>query len=70
MDLSQKSGVFPVTNLFFENFVSVYERLIKSCFVVPKTQMPIFVLSVCAGVLIDGAFFLWLSLNRRGGAAL
>ena len=27
-------------------------------------QQPIFVLSVSAGVLFDGAFFLWVSLRR------
>ena len=37
-----------------------------SWFDVPKYQMPIFVLFVSAGVLFDGAFFLWVSLREHG----
>ena len=33
------NGVLPVTTLFFENFVSAQEPLIKSWFDVPTTQM-------------------------------
>ena len=50
--------------IFFENFVTVLEPLIKSWFDVPPTQMPIFVLFVSAGVLFDGAFSLWVSLKK------
>ena len=35
----------------------------KSWFDVPTTQMPIFLLSVSARVLFDGAFSLWVSLK-------
>ena len=35
----------------------------KSWFDVPTTEMPIFLLFVCAGVLFDGNFSLWVSLN-------
>ena len=59
-----KNGVLPVTTLFFENFVSVKEPLIKSWFAVPTTQMPIFVLSVSAEVFFDDAFSLWVSLKQ------
>ena len=48
--------------IFFENYVSVREPLIKSWFDVPTTQMPILVLFVSAGVLFDGAFSLWVPL--------
>ena len=42
-----KSGVFPVTTLFFWKFVPVLESL---KFDVPTTRMPIFVFFVRAGV--------------------
>ena len=58
-----KTGVLPVTTSIFENFVSVYEPLIKSWFVVSKIQMAMFVLFASTGVLFDGAFSLWVSLN-------
>ena len=35
----------------------------KSWFDTPKTQMPIFLLFVRAGVLFDGTFSLWVSLS-------
>ena len=53
-----KNGVLPVTTLFFLNFVSVYEPLIKSLFDVPTTQMVIFILFVSTLVLFKGAFSL------------
>ena len=56
-----KNRVLSVTTFFFENFVSVWEPLIKSWFVVLTTQMPIFVLFGSAGVLLGGAFSLWVS---------
>ena len=55
-----ENGVLTVTALFFENFVSVWEPLIKSWFGVPTTQMPIFLLFVSAGVLFYNAFSLWV----------
>ena len=63
MDLSQRTEFCQQLLYFFENFVSVSEPLIQSWFVVPTTQMPIFLLFVSAGVLFDGAFSLWVSLN-------
>ena len=50
--------------IFFENFISVKEPLIKSWFDVPTTYMFIFVLFVSAEVLFGGAFSLWVSLNK------
>ena len=41
---------------FFENFVSVWETLLKSWFDVLRTQMPIFLLFVTTGVLFHGVF--------------
>ena len=40
-----KSGVLPVTTLFFRKFVPVLESLKNSLFDVPTTQMSIFVFS-------------------------
>ena len=57
-----KIVVLPVTTLFFEDFVTVQESLIKIWFDLLKTQMPILVLFVSAGVLFDCAFSLWVSL--------
>ena len=54
----KKNGVLPITTLFFKNFVSVYETLIKSLFDVPTTQMVIFILFVRTRVLFKGAFSL------------
>ena len=45
-----KSGVLPVTTLFFRKFVPVLEPLKNSLFDVPTTQMSIFVFFVSAGV--------------------
>ena len=56
------NGVLQVTTLFFQNFVSVEEPLIKSSFDVPRIQMSIFVLFVSAGVLFEGTFSLWIFL--------
>ena len=53
----------PVTTLFFENFVSVEESLIKSWFDVPITQASILVLIASAEVLFEGAFSLWVSVT-------
>ena len=57
-----KIVVLPVTTLFFEDFVTVQESLIKIWFDLLKTQMPILVLVVSAGVLFDCAFSLRVSL--------
>ena len=62
MDLSQRTEFCQWLLYLSGNFISVEEPLIKSWFVVPTTQMPIFVLFVSAGVLFDGVFFLWVSL--------
>ena len=51
--------------IFFENFVSVEEPLVRSWFDVPTTWMSIFILSVSAGVLFEAPFSLWLSLGRK-----
>ena len=45
-----KSGVLPVTTLFFGKFVPVLEPLKKSYFDVLITQISIFVFFVSAGV--------------------
>ena len=45
-----KSGVLPVTTLFFGKFVPVLEPLKKGWFDVPTTQMSILVFFVRAGV--------------------
>ena len=58
-----KNGVLLGTTSFFENFVSVYEPLIKSWFEVPTPQMSIFILSVSAVILFEGASSLWVSLK-------
>ena len=63
MDPSQRTEFCQQLLYFFENFVSVSEPLIQSWFVVPTTQMPIFLLFVSAGVLFDGAFSLWVYLT-------
>ena len=47
----------------FEYFVSVLEPYTNSWFGVPTNQMPMFVIFVRAGVLFDGTFSLWVSLN-------
>ena len=41
---------------FFENFVSVWQRVVKSWFDVPATQMSIFLLIASAGVSFEAAF--------------
>ena len=57
MDLSQRTKFCHQLLHVFENFVSVYEPLVRSSFDVPNTQMSIFVLFIRAGVLFEGAFF-------------
>ena len=42
----------------------------KSWFVVPTTQMPIFVLFVSAGVSFDGAFSMWVFFKVKSAAML
>ena len=44
-------------------FLKVKEPLINNWFNVPTAQTPIFVLFLSAGVLFDGSFSLWVSLN-------
>ena len=61
MDLSQGTEFCQQLLYFFENFVFVWETPIKSWFNVTTTQMFIFVLSVSAGVLLEGTFSLWVS---------
>ena len=43
----------------------VKKLLYKSCFVVPTTQMSIFILFVSAGILFEVNFFLWVSLKKE-----
>ena len=62
-----KNGVLPVTTLFFWRFCFSLRPLIKSWFYVSSTQMSILVLFVSTGVLFDGAFSLWVSLNLSLG---
>ena len=50
--------------IFFESFVSFLEPLVKSCFDVPTTQMPIFILFVSTKILFENYFFLWVSLKE------
>ena len=55
-----------ISEKFFRDFrgFQVFDlALIKSWFVVPTTQMPIFVLFVIVGFLFEDAFSLWVSLN-------
>ena len=54
----KKNRVLPVITLFFWKFL-------KSWFDVPTTQMTIFLLFVSAGVLLEGTFSLWVSLNKK-----
>ena len=62
----KKNGVLPVTALsFWKKMFSVSEPLIKSWFVVPTTQMPIFVSFVSPGVSFDSDFFLWVSFSSN-----
>ena len=60
-----KNRVLPVTTLFFSKFCFSLRTLIKSWFDVPMTQMSILILFVSDGVLFDGAFSLWVSLNNQ-----
>ena len=57
-----KMGVLPVT----ETTVSVSEPLTNTWFNVPATHMLIFILSVSARVLFEGAFSLWVSFKKSG----
>ena len=59
------NGVLSETTLFFKNFVSVQEPLIKSWFDVPTTQIPILALFVSTAVLLDGVFSLRVSLKYK-----
>ena len=59
-----KTNKMGSTKFFFGNFVSVYEPLIKSWFDVTTNQMSILAFFVSAGVLFEGAFSLWVCLNR------
>ena len=59
-----KERSFASSYFIFLNFVSVYETLTKRWFDVPTTQIFIFLLSVSAGVLFDGALSLWISLKK------
>ena len=59
-----KNRVLPVTTLFFWKFCfSLRTSYFKSWFDAQTTQIPTFVLFLTAGVLFDGAFSLWVSLN-------
>ena len=58
MDLSQRTKFYQYLQFCFSLIT-----LIKSWFDVPTIQMLVFVLSVSAGVLFDGAFSLWVSLK-------
>ena len=49
--------------IFLKILLQFKNLLQKSWFDIPTTQMLIFVLSVSAGVLFDGAFSLWVSLK-------
>ena len=57
-----KNRTLPVTALFFRNYVSVYEPLVKSWFDVSTTQMTILIVFVSAGVLFERIYSLWVSL--------
>ena len=59
-ELSFASNYFIFLKILFQ-----LKNLLKSWFVVSKTQVPIFVLFASAGVSFDGAFSLWVSLNKR-----
>ena len=59
-----KNRTLPVTALFFRNFVSVYEPLVKSWFDVSTTQMTILIVFVSAGVLFERIYSLWVSLMQ------
>ena len=63
MDLSETTEFCKWLLYFFENSVSVLEPPIKSWIDVPTTQVYIFILFESAGVLFDGAFSQWVSLN-------
>ena len=51
--------------LFFKNFVSVLEPLIKSWFNVPTTQMSIFIVFESVRALFEGIFFILSILKCR-----
>ena len=57
-----KNRVLPLTIFFFEKLISVREPLVNSWFNVPSTQLPIFILFVSTRILLEGAFFLRVSL--------
>ena len=60
-----KSGVLPVTTLFFWRFYFSLRTSSKELILYTNSQMPIFVLFVSAGVLVDGVFTLWVSLRIK-----
>ena len=51
--------------LFFKNFVSVLEPLIKSWFNVPTTQMSIFIIFESVRALFEGIFFIMSIIKCR-----
>ena len=63
-ELITKNGVLPVISLFFWQFCFVLEPLLKSCFDVPTTQIPIFIIFASTEILFEDYFFLWVSLKE------
>ena len=59
----KQSRVLPVITLFFWKFCFSLRTSYKSWFNVPMTQMPIFEVFASAGVLLEGAFSLWVPLT-------
>ena len=58
-----KNGVLPVATLFLWKFCFLLTTSYKELIDVLTNQMPIFMLFVSDGVLLDGAFSLWVSLS-------
>ena len=61
-----KNGVLPVIALFFWKFCFSLTTSLKSRYDVPTTQMSVFILFVSAGVLLEDAFSLSVSLKHSG----